>query len=284
MAQGAKPGEGGQLPGHKVWPWIAKVRYSTPGRRPDQPAAAPRHLLDRRPRPAHLRPQEQQSAGADQRQARGRGGRRHGRRGRGQGAQRRRPDQRPRRRHRRQPADVDQARRHPLGARPGRDPADAGAQQAARPDHRPDRRPAQDRPRRGDRRAPGRRGVRLRHRAAGRHGLHHDAGLPPRHLPGRHRHPEPEAPREVPRAGRARRQLLPVHRPGSARADGPARLPDHRRDDRPQRPARHAEGARPLQGEGARLQQDLLPARRRPGRGRPQGASSRSTASRRRST
>ena len=31
MAQGAKPGEGGQLPGGKVWPWIAKTRYSTPG-------------------------------------------------------------------------------------------------------------------------------------------------------------------------------------------------------------------------------------------------------------
>lgn len=31
MAQGAKPGEGGQLPGHKVDDWIAKVRYSTPG-------------------------------------------------------------------------------------------------------------------------------------------------------------------------------------------------------------------------------------------------------------
>ena len=30
MAQGAKPGEGGQLPGHKVWPWIAEVRNSTP--------------------------------------------------------------------------------------------------------------------------------------------------------------------------------------------------------------------------------------------------------------
>ncbi len=30
MAQGAKPGEGGQLPGHKVWPWIAEVRHSTP--------------------------------------------------------------------------------------------------------------------------------------------------------------------------------------------------------------------------------------------------------------
>src|SRR5207245_1812443 len=31
MAQGAKPGEGGQLPGHKVYPWISKVRLSTPG-------------------------------------------------------------------------------------------------------------------------------------------------------------------------------------------------------------------------------------------------------------
>ena len=31
MAQGAKPGEGGQLPGNKVWPWIAAVRHATPG-------------------------------------------------------------------------------------------------------------------------------------------------------------------------------------------------------------------------------------------------------------
>jgi glutamate synthase (NADPH/NADH) large chain len=31
IAQGAKPGEGGQLPGHKVYPWIAEVRHSTPG-------------------------------------------------------------------------------------------------------------------------------------------------------------------------------------------------------------------------------------------------------------
>jgi glutamate synthase (NADPH/NADH) large chain len=31
MAQGAKPGEGGQLPGHKVYPWIAKVRHAMPG-------------------------------------------------------------------------------------------------------------------------------------------------------------------------------------------------------------------------------------------------------------
>ena len=31
MAQGAKPGEGGQLPGHKVDPYIAKIRFTTPG-------------------------------------------------------------------------------------------------------------------------------------------------------------------------------------------------------------------------------------------------------------
>ena len=30
MAQGAKPGEGGHLPGKKVYPWIAEVRQSTP--------------------------------------------------------------------------------------------------------------------------------------------------------------------------------------------------------------------------------------------------------------
>lgn len=31
MAQGAKPGEGGQLPGRKVYPWVAEVRGSTAG-------------------------------------------------------------------------------------------------------------------------------------------------------------------------------------------------------------------------------------------------------------
>ena len=41
MAQGAKPGEGGQLPGAKVYPWIAKVRYATPGVGLDFAAAAP---------------------------------------------------------------------------------------------------------------------------------------------------------------------------------------------------------------------------------------------------
>ena len=64
MAQGAKPGEGGQLPGHKVDAVIAKVRHSTPGRRPHLAAAASRHLFDRGSGAAHLRSEERQSAGA----------------------------------------------------------------------------------------------------------------------------------------------------------------------------------------------------------------------------
>ncbi len=40
MAQGAKPGEGGHLPGKKVYPWIAKTRHSTPG-----VSLFPRHLI-----------------------------------------------------------------------------------------------------------------------------------------------------------------------------------------------------------------------------------------------
>ena len=56
MAQGAKPGEGGQLPGHKVDKIIAKVRHSTPGVGLISAAAASRHLFDRRPGAADLRP------------------------------------------------------------------------------------------------------------------------------------------------------------------------------------------------------------------------------------
>ena len=63
-----------------------------------------------------------------------------------------------------------------------------------------------------------------------------------------------------------------------------ARLPHDRRDDRPQRPARHAQGPRPLQGAGARLQQDLLPARRRARTWPSARSASRTTASRSRST
>ena len=86
------------------------------GRGPHQPAAAPRHLLDRGHQAAHPRPEERQPAGARAREARRRGGRRHGRRRRGEGARRRRADLRPRRRHRRLAAHVDQARGRARGS------------------------------------------------------------------------------------------------------------------------------------------------------------------------
>ena len=128
-------------------------------------AAASRHLLDRGPGAAHPRPEDGQPARARRRQAGLGGGRRHDRRRRRQGARRLHPHLRPRRRHRRLAAFVDQERRRAVGARPGRDAAGAGGQPAARarqPAHR--RRPAQ-RARHRDRGAARRRGVRLRHRA-----------------------------------------------------------------------------------------------------------------------
>ena len=95
------------------------------------------------------------------------------------------------------PAHLPEARRDPVGAGPGRDPADPDGQRPARPDRRPGGRADEDRPRRGHRCPARGRGVRLRHRPAGGLGLHHDAGLPPRHLPGRDRHPEPGAARAL---------------------------------------------------------------------------------------
>ena len=82
----------------------------------DFAAAASRHLLDRGPGAAHPRSEERQSGRARARQARRRGRRRHGRRRRVQGPRRRRADLRPRRRHRRVAADLDQARRHSRGS------------------------------------------------------------------------------------------------------------------------------------------------------------------------
>ena len=249
MAQGAKPGEGGQLPGHKVYPWIAKVRHSTPGVGPDLAAAAPRHLLHRGPGPAHLRPEERQPQRAHQREAGGRGGRGHGGRGRGQGACRRRADLRPRRRHRRlarSPRSSTPALPWELG--PGRNAADAGAERSAQPHRRPDRRPAQDRPRRG--RSP-------------RCWAPRSSASPPRrwspsgcimmrvchleHLPGRHRHAES---RSCASTSRRRPEFVEtffhVHRRRVSRTSGCARLPHDGRSRRPCREPRHRGRDRPL--------------------------------------
>ncbi len=133
MAQGAKPGEGGQLPGHKVSEYIAQLRFSVPGVGLISPP--PHHDIYSIEDLAQLihdlknaNPQR-----VDLGEAGVRSRRRHGRRGRGEGQGRPRDDRRPRRRHRRVAAVVDQARRHAVGAGPRRDPADAGAEPPARP-------------------------------------------------------------------------------------------------------------------------------------------------------
>ena len=237
VAQGAKPGEGGQLPGHKVDRYIAGLRHSTPGRGADLTPAASRHLLDRGPQAAHLRPALRQPASAHLGQARVGDRRGHGGGGRGQGERRPRGDRRPRRRHRRLAAGLDPSRRHPLGDRPGRDPADAAAQRPALAHPGGGRRPDAHRPRRGDRRDPRRRRVRLLHRAADRAGLRDDARLPPQHLPGGDRHPGPRAAAALRGPARARGQL-PVHgRRGGAAHHGRAGRPLGRRADRAHRPA-----------------------------------------------
>ncbi len=96
------------------------------------------------------------------------------------------------------------------------------------------------------------------------HGLHHDARLPPEHLPGRHRHPGSAAAGKIRRQAGARRELHALHRRGGPRAHGAARFPHRGGDDRPRRPARAAQGHRALEGEGAGLLQHPLRARRRP--------------------
>ena len=111
MAQGAKPGEGGQLPGHKVDAVIAKVRHSTQGVGLISPP--PHHdiysIEDLKQLVYDLKNVNPQRAGVGQARLRGR--RRHGRGRRRQVQGRPRHDLRLRGRHRRFAADLDQARR-----------------------------------------------------------------------------------------------------------------------------------------------------------------------------
>ena len=195
IAQGAKPGEGGQLPGHKVDEAIARVRYSVPGVTLISPP--PHHDIYSIEDLAQLifdlkcvNPRARVSvklvsetgvgtiaagvakAHADAIHIAGHDG------GTGRVA-----------------ALVDPPRGHAVGARPGRDAPGARAQRAARAGAPPGGRAAEDRPRRRVRRAPRRRRVRLRDRTARRERLRDDAQVPPQHVPGRRRHAGPGAPR-----------------------------------------------------------------------------------------
>ena len=116
MAQGAKPGEGGQLPPTKVYPWVARTRHATAGVGLISPP--PHHdiysiedlkqlIFDlKRANPRRPHP----------RQARQPVGHRRGRRGRGEGAGRRRPRLRPRRRHGRDARSTRSSTRAPRGS------------------------------------------------------------------------------------------------------------------------------------------------------------------------
>ena len=97
------------------------------GRGPDLAAAAPRHLLDRGPQAADLRPALREPDRVGVGEARVRGGRRDGGGRRRQGERRPRHDRRPRRRHRRLAPVLGPGRRRAVGDRAGRDPADAAA-------------------------------------------------------------------------------------------------------------------------------------------------------------
>ena len=157
MAQGAKPGEGGQLPGHKVDDYIGSIRHSTPGVGLISPP--PHHdiysiedlkqlIYDLRCANPFARVSVKlvsevgvgtvaagvAKANADHVLISGDGG--------GTGAS---------------PLSSHPGGRRAVGDRPRRDPADAAAQRPALAHLGPDRRPAQDGPRRRDRRLPGRR-------------------------------------------------------------------------------------------------------------------------------
>ena len=279
MAQGAKPGEGGQLPGHKVYPWIAKVRYATPGVGLISPP--PHHdiysiedlaqlIFDLKNSNPEARIHVKLVALVGVGTVAAGVAKAH--------------------------ADVVLISGHDggTGASPltsikhGGVPWELGlaeTQQVLVLNKLRDRIIVQvDGQMKTGRdvviaRAAGRRGIRLRDGAARRRGLRHDARLPPEHLPGRHRDAGPGAPEELRRQGRARRELLPLHRGGSARVHGRARLPDDRRDDRARGPAELPPGHRSLEGQGARLLGDPAPAGGAGRHGRDAGCRRRITAS-----
>ena len=284
MAQGAKPGEGGQLPGHKVDRLHREDSLLDAGRWIDFAAAASRHLFDRGSRGADPRSEKFQQSRAHQRQA-CRGSRRRHHRGRsGEGQGRRRPDQRIRRRHRRVAIAVDQTCGNSVGARTRRDAADPRDERSARTHRRRDRRPAQDWPRRRGRRAARRRGIRFRQRRAGRVGMHHDARLPSQHLPGRHRDAGSGAAREVRGQARARRELHDVHRGRIARIHGAVGLPHRRGNGGARRMPRRQRGDRALESTQRRSRRTFCAARTSAPTNRCIVSSCRITGSTRRST
>ena len=221
MAQGAKPGEGGQLPGHKVDDYIAKIRNSTQGVGLISPP--PHHdiysIEDLKQLIYDLRcanPTGSVSvklvsevgvgtvaagvakANADHVTISGHDG--------GTGAS---------------PQSSVQSAGVPWEIGLAETQQTLAPERPALADHGRGRRPDEDRSRRRDRSPARRRRVRFLDRAADRDGLHHDARLPPEHLPGRDRHPGSGAAQALPGHPRPRRQLPDAGRRGGARGSWP---------------------------------------------------------------
>ena len=177
IAQGAKPGEGGQLPGHKVNDMIARLRFARPGVGLISPP--PHHdiysiedlaqlIFDLK----QINPQALVSVKLVAEPGVGTVA---------AGVAKAYADlitvSRLRRRHRREPAVLDQVRRHAVGAGTRRNAPDAARQRAAAPRAAADRRRPEDRARRDQGRHHRRRELRLRHRADGGAGLQVPAHL-----------------------------------------------------------------------------------------------------------
>ena len=236
-------------------------------RRPHLAPAAPRHLLDRGPGPAHLRPQAGQ-----RRRGVGEAGRR-GRRG----------HHRRRRASRRWPTScTSRGQNGGTGASPLSSIKHAGMPwELGLADTQ---RALVDNGLRGRVRVrvdggfmTGRQVIvaallgadeyQLRHRGHDRRGLHHAAGLPPRHLQAGRRHPAAPPAGQLHRHARGRRRLLPVHRRGGAAATWPR--------------SGCARSTRPSAGSTACASaRRATPARRRHGPVAPAGARRRPTAPR----
>ena len=264
MAQGAKPGEGGQLPGHKVYPWIAKTRYSTPGVGLISPP--PHHDIYsiedlaqlihdlKNANPAarvHVKLVAEVGVGTV-----------------AAGVSKAH-------------ADVVLISGHDggTGAAPLTSLKHAGApwelglaetQQTLLRNKLRDRITVQvDGQLKTGRDVViaallGAEEFGFASRPAGGLRLHHDAGLPPGHLPGRRRHAEPRAAQAVLRQARVRGQLLRVHRRGGPRVPGRARAALARGGRRPGRPARHRARGVALEGGRARPDPGAARARRAP--------------------
>ena len=237
VAQGAKPGEGGQLPGLKVTELIARLRHSTPGVTLISPP--PHHdiysiedlaqliydLKQINPRAKVCVKLVAQSgvgtiaagvakAKADVILISGHNG--------GTG---------------RKPADQHQVCRPALGDGADRGAPGAGDEQPARPGDAAHRWRAAHRARHRHRRDDGGRGIRHRHRRADRHGLHHGAPVPFQHLPGGHLHPARGSAAEVHRQRRQGGEPDQLLRAGGARGAGLDRGAVAGRGDRARRPA-----------------------------------------------